>query len=106
MLLQVIQCYAKTKRKMVIRLDRFTKAMLVLLVVGVYGLLLSLIFQGQPVVAQGTDNVVKWEYNWLENGRIEGGKRMDELGKKGWEMFAATVDYNNNGVQYYKRRIN
>jgi hypothetical protein len=105
MLLQVIQCYAKTKRKMVIRLDRFTKAMLVLLVVGVYGLLLSLIFQGQPVVAQGNTSLAKWEYNWTMNEQRDKGKRMDELGKLGWEMVAA-ASTDNNSIQYYKRRIN
>jgi hypothetical protein len=92
---------------MVIRLDRFTKAMLVLLVVGVYSLLLSLVFQGQPVVAQGTANAVKWEYSWTNNGKLDNGRAMDELGKQGWEMVAATYDSRNgNSSQYYKRRIN
>jgi hypothetical protein len=91
---------------MVIRLDRFTKAILTLLVVGVWGLLLSFVFQGQPVAAQGNANVVKWEYAWTLNGLANNGKAIDEAGQNGWELVAVTFNSNTESSrQYYKRPI-
>ena len=49
-------------------LSRVTKALLTLLVIGVWGLLLTLLFQEQPVEAQakGKGQVTKWEYHFTD----------------------------------------
>jgi cell division protein FtsL len=96
----------KLRGKMLTRLDRFTKVLLTLLVVGVYSLLLASIFQGQPVAAKVTPNVVKWEYK-IEEVRPDGSPiKINVLGKEGWEMLAATADAKNQYLLlYFKRRI-
>jgi hypothetical protein len=94
---------------MVIRLDRFTKAILTLLVVGVWGLLLSFVFQGQPVAAQGNaNNVVKWEYDWDVLGwrNKEHYAKATKRGENGWEMFAVTDATSEQTTYFYRRRKN
>ena len=60
--------------------DRFSKVLLTLLVIGVWGLLLRPAFQATPAEAQSRAKPVRWEYL-----RAEFNRDLNSLGKQGWE---------------------
>ena len=74
----------KTKSKG--NLSRATKALLALLVIGVWGLLLTLLFQERSVEAQGKpkEQVTKWEY--AVAAETVSTKTLNSLGNEGWEL--------------------
>jgi hypothetical protein len=77
--------------------DRFTKILLCLLVVGVWGLLMAPLFRMQPVEAQGRTSSVKWEYNISDDGTVG---NWNKYGNQGWEA----VGYIGGGQMIFKRR--
>ena len=70
--------------------DRCTKTLLVLLVLGVWGLLLRPFIPITPAEAQSGARRTKWKYKFPMGIKIE--EDWNALGKEGWELAGVYTD--------------
>ena len=79
--------------------DRDTKALLLLLVIGLWGLLLRPFIEPTPAQAKGAAPAVRWSY-FITQGGGTPVEEMNTLGAQGWEAVAV----NFSGQVLFKRR--
>ncbi len=76
------------------KMDRYTKAMLTLLVMGIWGFLIAPLLHGQPTQAQAG---IRWQYTVSDDNTFT---NINKYGAQGWEAFAIAAD----GRVVFKRR--
>ena len=78
-------------------LDRGIRALLVLLVIGVWGLLFAPLFTGHTVEAQTRKYITRWEYTICSSNKVS---EWNRFGDEGWEAISVDV----NGTQLLMKR--